>query len=287
LSQARKIWRVIDIVRWATDFFRSKGIESPRLNIELLLCELLGIGRVEIYSQFDKPLKEYELARLREMVKRRAKREPLQYIIGHTEFLGLKIICTPQAIVPRPETELLADQAIKTAKEMPRRKILDIGCGSGCISIAIAKQFPGAEITAVDNSKDSLRLARRNANLNQTDNIYFMQCNIFENISFNEKFDIVVSNPPYISNEEFSKLEPEVRIYEPAAALTDSGEGLAFYRRYAEIMPKLLLPGGVFILEIGAGQSREAELIFSDFEFSWIEDLAGHKRIIQGRIAQC
>ncbi len=252
--------------------------------MELLLCHLLGIERIEIYSQFDKPLTPDELSRLREMVIRRAKREPLQYIIGSTDFMGLTIRTGPAAIVPRPETELLAEKAIAAARDYAAPQVLDIGCGSGCISIAIAKKAIAARVDAIDISEDALALARENAQINNVENIYIYKCNIFETLSFPTKFDIIVSNPPYIPYEEYKTLEPEVGDYEPEFALTDGGDGLGFYRRLAVVMARIMQPEGVFLLEMGAGQAGAVGKIFAPaFDIKIYNDMSGIARIAIGK----
>ncbi|MES2765675.1 MAG: HemK/PrmC family methyltransferase, partial [Bacteroidota bacterium] len=164
----QKVWTVLDIINWGKDFFAQKSIDSPRLTIELMLCEVLKIRRIDLYAQFDRPLKDDELARLREMAKRRAGREPLQYILGNTEFYGLPLIVDPSVLIPRPETEILVETVLKTFKNSENKvlKILDIGTGSGCIAVALAVNLPQAEITAVDISEEALEIARQNAKLN-------------------------------------------------------------------------------------------------------------------------
>ena len=281
-----KIWTVIDIINWGTDFFRSKGIESPRLSIELLLCHVLHFERIDIYLQHDKPMTKPELDLLHSLVKRKADREPIQYIIGKTQFYGIEFELNNHVLIPRPESEILVEEAIKFVSNYSKPQILDIGTGCGNIAISIAKHCMDSSILAIDISKDAINVAKNNSDILGVKNIKFKMIDILQNIP-TEKFDIIISNPPYIKHKDYVKLMPEVLIYEPPDALTDNKDGLTFYRRFAEIFPRLLNKGGKFILEIGYEQSElVGELFFkAGFKFEFIEDLNKIKRIIKGEIS--
>ena len=274
---------MLEIVQWGTGYFRKKGIESPRLNIELLLCDILKINRIDIYSQYDKPLKERELNILHDLVIRRSKREPLQYITGYTYFYGLKIKVDKSVVIPRPETELLVSEVLKsTENKHEELLILDIGTSSGCIAVALAKEMRNSKIIAVDNSGYGLKTAKENAALNNICNIEFYKINILSEIPEETKFNIIVSNPPYIPLKEYKNLAPEILDYEPQSALTDNQDGLTFYKRFSEIFPEILAPGGIFFLEIGFGQSNKLKRIFSNYMVQIIKDFSDIDRVFIG-----
>jgi release factor glutamine methyltransferase len=283
----QKIWTVLDLINWGKDFFAQKGIDSPRLTIELMLCEVLKVRRIDLYAQFDRPLKDDELARLREMTKRRAGREPLQYILGNTEFYGLPLVVTPDVLIPRPETEILVEAALKHCKNSGSKvlKILDIGTGSGCIAIALAVHLPEAEITAIDVSDDALKTAQKNAQLNNVQNVTFSEVNILEELPEGAPFDVIVSNPPYIADEAMEELEPELFDHEPHEALSDGADGYTFYRKFASIFKNLLKPDGKFFVEIGHGQAERVEAGFKrgGYEVEFLEDFEKIPRVVVGR----
>ncbi len=230
-----------------------------------MLCDILNIDRVRVYTLFEKPLSEEELSRLRDMAIRRAKREPLQYILGHAYFMGHKIMVDESVLIPRPETELLVDEALKSIPlDKSELNLLDIGSGSGCISIALADQLPNSMITAVDVDGAAVELAKKNAENLNIKNINFVRLDILNSYPKEVQFDVILSNPPYVSTGELKTLQPEVLNYEPRGALTDGGDGLIFFRRYAEIFHELLTDKGRFFLEIGFGQSGEILKIFEE-----------------------
>ena len=278
-----KVWTILDIINWGKGFFAEKGIESPRLNIELLLCHVLNIDRISIYSNFDYPLKEKELAPLRDAVKRRARREPLQYITGWTEFYGNRINVKPGVLIPRPETEQMVEMALEKVKGLEEPKILEIGTGSGCISIALAKNLKNAEIIATDVSDIALDQARNNAILSNADRINFIRHDIL-NDSINGIFDMIISNPPYIPYMQYQSLEPEVLKFEPENALTDFKNGTAFYERFVEIFKDMLSENSFFILEADPSVMNEVEKMFQENAYciEIKEDYAGLQRFVSG-----
>lgn len=273
-----EVWTPLKLIQWTAEFFEKKGIPNPRLDAELLLARVLGCKRIDLYTGHEKKIAERDLAKYKDLIRRRSAREPLQYIIGETEFWGLKIKVTPDVLIPRPETELLVEEAIKavTSVECPvsrkenssstrhqtpdtKHCILDIGTGSGCIAIALAKNLPGAKIVATDISKEALSLARENAELNGVvDRIEFVLADIapwrvFE--AEERRFDLVVSNPPYIPTGDFPNLQPEVRDFEPRKALDGGLDGLTVIRKILEEAPPRISPEGFLILEAGEGQA--------------------------------
>ncbi|MGE5480003.1 MAG: peptide chain release factor N(5)-glutamine methyltransferase [Chloroflexota bacterium] len=254
--------RIIDVIERGIEFLSAKSIESPRLNVELMLCETLKLSRLELYLAFEKPLTEREIDALRDMLKRRAKRVPLQYILGRTHFYGVDLKLTPAALIPRPETEELAELAAKSIQEMGGSVMaLDIGAGTGCIALSLAKKFPESSFEAVDLSPQAVELALENARSlglgNYTATVADALSADFVDSSRRNKYDIIISNPPYIPVKDFEETEPEVKKYEPRQALTDEGDGLKFYRRFAVIFPELLKENGRFFVENGLGQSGQ------------------------------
>ncbi|MFN8359491.1 MAG: peptide chain release factor N(5)-glutamine methyltransferase [Candidatus Kapaibacterium sp.] len=280
-----KVWTALELRRWGEGYFAEKQIDSPRLTMELMLCHILRYSRLELYLHYDKPLTKTELAALREMIARRAKREPLQYILGETEFYGLPFVVDPSVLIPRPETEFLVEAAVKYITQASRPlSVLDIGTGSGCIALTIARKVPEARVVAIDISESALALAAKNQTALGVENCEFVKRDIFRELSVKKPFDVIVSNPPYISTESMTELEPELLRHEPHSALTDGGDGLRFYRRFAEVFPSILAQDGMFFVEIGYGQAAEVLAIFADDYLCTLEnDLAGIPRIITGR----
>ena len=276
-----EIWTTMRLIGWGAEFFKKKGVDSPRLTMELLLAHVLKLTRFEIYLQFDRPLSEGELAELRQMVKRRANREPLQYILGEAHFYRREFEVTPAVLIPRPETELLVDEALRRVQSI---RCLDVGTGSGCIGITVALERPETEVVAIDSSAETLEVARRNAAKHGARNIEFRQVDFLDDTQVRRlgSFDLVISNPPYISSSEIERLEPEVRVHEPAMALTDGADGLRFYRRFIELAPTLLRENGNMFLEMGHGQSQLLRRMFEQarFEVQTLTDLDRIPRIL-------
>lgn len=287
-----KVWTILDLITWGKAYFEEKGVDSPRLTMEILIAHVLQKARIQLYTQFDRPLGENELTTLRAMIKRRAAREPLQYILGETDFFGMILSVNPAVLIPRPETELLVDYVLNRLKKdtsaavenQLETTILDIGTGSGCIALALAKNISTpATFYGLDVSDDALTLARSNAERNQITNVQFGKIDILEALP-KRKFSVIVSNPPYISMTDMNELEPEVGSHEPHVALTDSADGMTFYRRFAEIFPIMLDEHGWFAVEMGFGQVGSVDTLFADagFETMIINDFAGIPRICVG-----
>lgn len=276
-----EIWTTMRLVSWGADYFKQKGVDSPRLTMELLVAHVLKLNRIELYLQFDRPLTDAELAQLRGMVKRRAMREPLQYILGEAHFYKRAFEVTPAVLIPRPETELLVEEALRRAHSL---RCLDVGTGSGCIGITIALERPETEVVAIDASAAALEVARRNAERLGARNISFHQADFFDDEAMRGlgSFDLVISNPPYISSSEITGLEPEVRDHEPQMALTDGGDGFRFYHRFIELAPRLLRDEASLFLEIGYGQAQHLATLFrgARFEVDILTDLDRIERIL-------
>ncbi len=249
---------LLEIIKKTTDFFSTKGVESPRLNAELLIGHALGLKRMALYLQFERLLSESELEKIRPLVRRRAQREPLQYILGEIEWSGLRLKTDKRALIPRPETELLVELIVAAVgAEQPGgaaqpRRILDLGTGSGALALAMAKAFPAAAVLAVDASEAALELARENAALvGLTGRVEFIRADWFSAVPQEMRFDLIVSNPPYLTADEVAEAEPEVRVFEPAAALVASDAGCADLKTIIAQAPAFLEHGALLALETG------------------------------------
>ena len=278
---------VLEALNSATEYLEKKGIKSARLNSELLLSHTLNCRRLDLYLGFERPLKINEIDSYREFIKRRGKFEPLQYIIGKVEFYGLEIEVNPSVLIPRPETELLVEIVIESLKNIDSPNILDIGSGSGNISIALAKNILSSKIIGIDISPNAISTSIRNAKLHQVDDrIMFVNKNVFEEIEFSRiQFDAVVSNPPYVSINEYADLDPELRLYEPKIALTDGSDGLSYYKKIAFSTGSFLKKGGIIFFEIGIHQAEPVKTILTENGFRNIEikkDYSDINRIILG-----
>ena len=238
---------VLEVIQRSSEFLARKGVESPRLQIELLLAHVLQLPRLKLYLNFDRALNSLELETVRSFVKRRAAREPLQHILGTTSFCGLEIAVNSNVLVPRPETELLTERAIEYLSCLPSEPgiVLDFGTGSGCIALAVAIRCPNAEIHALDISEEALAVARQNAARLQVEGrIRFYLGDGFAALPCARQFHLIISNPPYIAGSEIESLEPEVRFHDPRLALDGGIDGLDFYRRIAAEAPAWLAPQG-------------------------------------------
>jgi len=281
---------VLEAIQKSTEFLGKKNVESPRLQTELLLAHLLKLPRMKLYLNFDRALTTTETDALRELVKRRGTREPLQHIVGSTSFCGYEIVVSKHALIPRPETELLAELGWQwlgktAAATNTSPTALDFGTGTGCIAIALAAKCPAARITALDVSPEALALARQNAGANKvSDRLEFLQGDGFAALTSQpQTFDLIISNPPYIASAEIETLEPEVRDHDPRLALDGGTDGLDFYRALAAQARPCLKPGGKIMVEFGDGQAEAIKKIFESEK--WIvedvkEDYSQRARIL-------
>ena len=282
-SKIDKVWRIIDLINWGEKYLKEKSIENPRIEIELFLQHLFECKRIDLYLQFETIVKPESLAILRKWITRRINNEPIQYILGSSEFYGRSFIVNKNVLIPRPETEILIDISIEELKNVNSPLILDVGTGSGCIAITIALEIPLSTIIAIDIDERAISVAKNNIEKHEVKNIEFVVTDIFDE-KINKKADMLISNPPYIAKEEVSGLMKEVKDYEPLVALTDNNDGLKFYRRFAEIIPRILKENGTAIMEVGTEDHPvRVEEIFREYGFNDIRtelDLNKDKRAL-------
>ncbi|MBN2505607.1 MAG: peptide chain release factor N(5)-glutamine methyltransferase [Verrucomicrobia bacterium] len=256
---------VLEVIQRSSEFLARKGVDSPRLQVELLLAHVLQVPRLKLYLSFDRVLGVAELDRLRVLVQRRGRREPLQHILGTVSFCGLELAVDGRVLIPRPETELLAEAGWRWlgALAVSEPLALDVGTGSGCLAIALAVRCPRAQVHALDISPGALSVARQNARRHAVDGrIRFHEGDGLAAVPAGLRFDLIVSNPPYIPSCELAMLQPEVREYDPVLALDGGPDGMAFYRRLAGEAPPFLAGAGRLMVEFGDGQSGVLEELF-------------------------
>jgi len=245
---------LLEIVRRTTDYFAKHGIESSRLNAELVVAHALGLGRMQLYLQFERPLGDAQLEGIRSLVRRRGRREPLAYVLGTAAFCDLTLAVDKRVLVPRPETEQLVE-LIKDSLSVPPARIIDLGTGSGALALALASLFPEAEVLAVDASEDALNVARTNAERGGlAARVELRKSNWFSGCADSDRFDVVVSNPPYLTEAEWASAQPEVREHEPREALVASDDGCADLLSIIGAAPRWLSRGGMLFLETGIDQ---------------------------------
>jgi release factor glutamine methyltransferase len=277
---------ILDAIKLSTDYLEKKGIESARLNSELMLAEILSCKRLDLYLAFERPLKDYEVDKLREWIGRRGKFEPLQYIIGKADFYGSQFIVNNLVLIPRPETEILVDRVIVQNKSRKQLRILDIGTGCGIIPIVLALHILDATIFAIDNSADAIEVAKQNAEMNNVaERIEFLTSDIFSAQFAEDSFDIIVSNPPYVSLTEYGTLQKEIVDYEPKQAVTDMGSGMKFYSYISEKAKSWLKQDGKLYFEVGKDQYETVKMFMSDNGFkniTAVKDLLSIDRIVIG-----
>ncbi len=274
---------VLEIIKRTTDFFEKRGVESSRLNAELLIGHALGLKRMQLYLQFERPLTEGELEKIRPLVKRRGNREPLQYIVGEVEFSGLKLKADRRALIPRPETEHLIELVTRRLT-VPPAGILDLGTGSGAIALALAMSYPAARLTAVDKSGEALALACENAvACGLAGRVRFVISDWFSALPAEEKFQLVIANPPYLSDGETQASPPEVRDFEPAMALSAGPEGTSALEHIVSSARPWLATGGMLACETGIAQHRSLIELAARVGYEKIEslrDLTGRDRYL-------
>lgn len=283
-------WPIRRLLQWTQQFLRDKGLESPRLEAEILLAHVLGCKRIDLYVRSEDVPTDAQRAAFKDLIKRRVEGCPVAYLVGRREFFQLDFEVSPAVLIPRPETEFLVMEALRLLKTANAPRVLDIGTGSGCIALSIAHRHQSAQVTAVDVSSDALAIAERNAKKHGlADRVRFLKSDLFDALA-GEKFDLIASNPPYIAASEFAGLARDVRDFEPRLALDGGADGLAVYRRLIAQAPAYLGAGGYLLLEIGATQEEPVrQLLDATGSFS---EVAVHSdgqklpRVVQARQTQ-
>jgi release factor glutamine methyltransferase len=283
-------WTILSLVQWTAAYFKSKGIDSPRSTAELLLAYMLEITRIELYLKYDQPMIQIELARYRELIQRRVRREPVAYIMGEKEFWAMSLIVNRYVLIPRPETECLVELALTEIPENPAgapAEILELGTGSGAIILALAAERPGHRYLALDYSFEALRVSQKNAcRHGLAPAVEFICGDWFSPFKLTRaRFDLIVSNPPYIPTADINGLQAEITQFEPRSALDGGRDGTDCLKRIIDAAPDYLRPGGVLVLEIGYDQ---AELVLQIAQnrkaydgFQVEKDFSGLTRVIR------
>lgn len=270
---------------WSIGYLAEHGSDTPRLDAEILLAHACGCQRIQLYTNYDRVLSEAERGRMRDLVRRRAQAEPVAYLVGYREFFGLEFAVSPAVLVPRPDTETLVRCALDAMKPIEAPRVLDVGTGSGCIAIALAANNPSASVLAVDISTDALEVAQENAVRHHVeDRVSFAKSDLFADVD-EQRFDLIVSNPPYIRDDEMPGLDRDVRDHEPDGALAGGPDGLDYVRSIISRAPDYIGPRGWLMLEIDDAQATTVAALMLEraFEPTAIEkDLSGRQRVVRG-----
>lgn len=286
-DRSKEVWTVLRLIRWTSEYFTAKGIDTPRLDAEVLLADMLNLSRVQLYLDFDRPLQPDELAEFRERVRRRAAREPVAYITGSKEFYSLDLEVGPAVLIPRPETELLVEAAVRFVRQRwpadQKLRLLDLGVGSGAVALALAMELTQAEIWAADLSEAALDVARRNARRHGLEGrIKFLQGDLFEALAEEGiRFHLITANLPYVPQAAWAEMSPEARNYEPRLSLDGGEDGLAVIRRAVAQAKAHLEPGGLLVLEIWPTHGQTLLELAARHGYNQVEiikDLAGRDR---------
>jgi release factor glutamine methyltransferase len=281
-------WTIGRLLDWTTRFLGEKGSESPRLDTEVLLAHALGCKRIELYTRHDELADEEGRQKFRDLIRRRVEGCPVAYLVGRKEFFSLELEVSPAVLIPRPDTECVVDECLRLAKGMTAPRVLDVGTGSGCLAVAVARQHKTAQVTATDVSPDALAVAARNAAKHKVDaRVRFLQGDLFAPLPPGERFDFILSNPPYIRHGDLAGLPKGVRDYEPHLALDGGADGFAVFDRLVAEAPAYLNPGGYLIVEIGTAQEtpgRDRINRISGYELAkTVHDGSGHPRVLRAR----
>lgn len=279
-------WTIRRLIAWAAEYLEDHAVESPRLSAELMLGRVLKLERLQIYLRFDQPLTADELAAFKELLIRRRAHEPMAYILGSREFYGLDILVGPGVLVPRPESEHLVEEGLKALEGIEGPRILDLCTGSGCIALALAHEIPDAKVIGVDISKEALDFAQRSADkLELSQRVQWLLGELYDPVAaVGGFFHLITANPPYVREDEWQGLSPEVSEYEPRQALVSGPGGLEMVSQIIAGSRAYLQPFGVLLIEVGAGQAKAAQEMASQtgiFEqVSTVQDLAGIERVV-------
>lgn len=289
MTPTEQPWTVKRLLEWTTKYLADKSCDSPRLDAEVLLAFVMSCKRIQVYTRFEEVATEDMRTRFRELIKQRVEGCPVAYLVGRKDFFSLELEVNRDVLIPRPDTETLVSECLRLAKGLTSPTILDVGTGSGNLAVALAKQHKTALVTAIDVSAAALAVARRNAAKHGVaERVRFLEGNVFAPLAAEERFDFIVSNPPYIPNEDIATLEIGVRDYEPHLALDGGADGFAVFERLIAEAPQHLQPGGYLLIEIGSPQeapARERLTAHGGYELGkTIFDGSGHPRVLCARL---
>ena len=283
-------WRTLELIRLAAPYLEGRGVDAPRLDAERMLAHALDWTRMELYTRFEEALPREKVDAFRELIRRRAMREPLQRILGRWEFRSLELLCDGRALTPRPETEEVVEEAVRLLEGVDAPAVADIGCGGGCIALSLAAAIPDARVVGIDISLDSLELALENVEAHGlAGRVRLLEgdlCAPLDAEGLAGEMDMVVSNPPYVRSDEIAALQPEVRDFDPRAALDGGADGLVFYRRLFDEARRALKPGGAMVVELpedGAGPVRVMAEENGWSDVAARKDFAGIDRVLSAR----
>lgn len=287
-STEQSTWSIGALLDWTAGYLAKKGSEYPRLDAEVLLAHALECRRIDLYTRYEEPAAEPARSRFRELVRQRVEGCPVAYLVGRKEFFSLTLEVSRAVLIPRPESEFVVLECLRLAKSFPAPRVLDIGTGSGNLAVTVAHQHRGAQVTAVDRSPEALAVAAANAARHAVaDRIRFLAGDLFDSIPPGERFDFILSNPPYIAREDLDRLPPGVRNYEPLLALDGGPGGFAVFDHLVGDAAQYLVPGGYLIVEIGAPQhepARQRILALAQYELGdTIFDGSRHPRVLRAR----
>jgi release factor glutamine methyltransferase len=288
-TQTETTWTIGRLLDWTVRYLADKGSESPRLDAEVLLAHALNSKRIELYTRHTEPAAEEVRARFKDLIRRRIEGCPVAYLVGRKEFFSLSFEVNSSVLIPRPDTECLVVECLRLAKELPQPRVLDLGTGSGNIAVSIAHQHKAAQVTAVDKSHEALAVATRNAaNTGVAQRVRFLQGDLFEPIPSGERFDFILSNPPYIPHEELSRLPVGVRDYEPHAALNGGPSGFDVFDRLVDQARFYLADRGHLLVEIGSPQeplARQRITSYPEYDLAkTLLDGSGYPRVLRARL---
>jgi release factor glutamine methyltransferase len=275
--------QIREALRAAGEHLAAHDVGSPRLNAEVLLMFVLGCDRAHLFAHPERELTADEQARYDAVIRERTTGKPTQYITGHQEFWGMDFVVSPAVLIPRPETEHVVETALELARAVVQPRIVDVGTGSGCIALALAKELPQAEVLAVDISAEALEVAHKNASQLGLERVHFRQGDLLERVEA-ASFDLVVSNPPYVGEAEPEKAQREVREFEPKVAVFAGPQGMEVYERLIPQAARVLRPGGWLVMEIGYSIEEPVRALMSEFgELKTVPDLQGIPRVVAGK----
>ncbi|MGC8898042.1 MAG: peptide chain release factor N(5)-glutamine methyltransferase [Bacteroidota bacterium] len=290
VSEQKKRWTVMELIRWSTEYLRERGFNDSRLTVELLLAHALGCRRLDLYLQFEKPLTEEELASFKSLLLRRLKHEPVQYILGEAHFMGFSFTVEPGVLIPRPETEILVGEALKYLSDVPTEnpRVLDVCTGSGNIAISLAKMSEKRiQVDALDVSREALRVAAKNIEKHGvSEQVQLVHADVMNDqlaSLLDAPYDLIVSNPPYVPTSEITQLEPEIQLYEPLSALNGGEDGMRYISRIVKLTHELLLPQGMLIFEVGHDEAEKARALCDNEELvnvHIVKDYSGIERVV-------